>query len=210
MNSILTTPRAGTLLIALVLVFLAGCATTPFADRYDPEKEYAALWGDEGFSVGREWKLIGTDKITVRGEAWNAIIAPVDEIQTMIFIRSAEPIPRVLLLSRVVKTGHQIVFRPLDGPGTQVDKRIFREQTYGLDSNTNNPEYRRYLDFLSKSGISIAPGYTVRILDRLPLNTVLIRAMELTPAETVDALPAYGTLYPQEIDDQLRLRDFRP
>ena len=38
---------------------------------------------------------------------------------------------------------------------------------------------------------------TVRVLDRLPTDRVLVRIMELTPGEGTLELPPFAELYPQ-------------
>ena len=184
--------------IVLALVLLAGCAHTKFEDKYTPGAREVSLWGSEIIPIGPEWKYIGVENVTIRGEVWNSPFASADQIQTMVFVRETASGPAALLLSRVVKTGEVEIFNFLGGSKTTLGDRIYREHMYGLSSQTTDPEYRRYFEKLRSAGFSPASGYDVRVLDRLPLDTVLVRIMELTPGQATSELPGYGKLYPQE------------
>lgn len=193
--------------LAIVAV-LAGCAGTRFADLYQPGDAEVALWGSETIPVEPGWRYIGAEQFNVRGETRDTSLPPIDLIQTLVFVREGEGPASILLMSRVVKTGDQEVFVFLGGYKTELNGRTFRESLYGLPSETTDPEYRRYLARASAAGAELAPIYRVKVLDRLPVDTVMIRAMELTPGKITSSLPPYGKLYPQERLDPL-FRDFR-
>lgn len=199
----LKTALRATLLIAMAL--WAGCAHTPLTDRFNPETNEATLWGSETIPLEPGWRLLGVEEINLRGQIWDSFLVPIDEMQTMILVRGDKE-PSILLLSRVVKTGQTEIFRFLGGTKTILGDRPYRENLYGLSSDTTDPEYRRYLEKVRAAGISLAPGYRVRVLDRLPHDTVLVRVMELTPGNATSTLPSYGQMYPQEIQELIRRR----
>lgn len=202
-HNFLKTALRATLLITVAL--WAGCAHAPFTDRFNPETSEATLWGSETIPLEPGWRLIGVEKINLRGRIWDSFLVPIDEVQTMILVRG-EKEPSILLLSRVVKTGQTEIFTFLGGAKTILGDRPYRENLYGLSSDTTDPEYRRYLEKVRAAGISLAPGYRVRVLDRLPHDTVLVRVMELTPGNATSTLPSYGQMYPQEIQELIRRR----
>ena len=193
-----------TLLIAMTL--LVGCTHAPFTDRFNPETSEVTLWGSEAIPLEPGWRLIGVEKINLRGSIWNSFLVPIDEMQTMILVKGEEKEPSILLLSRVVKTGQTEIFTYLGGTKTIIGDRPYRENLYGLTSDTTDPEYRRYLEKVRASGLSPAPSYRVRVLDRLPHDSVLVRVMELTPDNMTSSLPSYGQMYPQEIQELIRRR----
>ena len=198
-----------TALRAVILIAMAlsvGCAHAPFTDRFNPETNEATLWGSETIPLEPGWRLIGVEKINLRGSIWNSFLVPIDEMQTMILVRGEEKDPSILLLSRVIKTGQTEIFTYLGGAKTILGDRPYRENLYGLTSDTTDPEYRRYLERVRASGISLAPSYRVRVLDRLPHDSVLVRVMELTPDNMTSSLPSYGQMYPQEIQELIRRR----
>lgn len=195
------------ILLCLLVVLVSGCASLDKDRQPVTEDGLVQLWNRETFPVGPEWKYLQTVKISVQGLAWNAIVQPRDEMQTMLFVRQDQDPPALLFLSRVTKLNRQVIYRPLGGHKAEIQGRPFREQTLGLDSDTDDVEYSKYLNLLRESGVALAPTYSVRVLDRLPLDTVLIRVMELCPGQATMVLPSYGKLYPQEIQDQFFIRD---
>lgn len=198
----LKTALCAVLLIAMAL--WVGCAHAPFTDRFNPETNEATLWGSETIPLEPGWRLIGVEKINLRGRIWDSFLVPIDEMQTMILVRGEEKEPSILLLSRVVKTGQTEIFTFLGGTKTILGDRPYRENLYGLTSDTADPEYRRYLEKVRAAGISLAPSYQVRVLDRLPHDTVMVRVMELTPGNATSILPSFGKMYPQEIQEPIR------
>lgn len=192
----------------LALVLLAGCAHTKFEDRYTPGAKEVSLWGSEVIPIDPEWRFVGVERVTVAGVIWNSSFPPVDDIETMLFVRDTEGGPAILALSRVVKIGDIEVFLPLGGFKTTLGDRIYREDIFGLSSQTTDPEYRRYFEKLSAAGVKTAPEYRVRVLDRLPFDTILVRVMEFTPGQASSSLPTYGKLYPQERREMIN-RPFR-
>lgn len=192
--------------IVIALTLLAGCAYTPFEDKYRPGAGEVSLWQSEKIPLEPQWRYIGVEQITVRGRIWDTSLVPMDQMQTMIFVQEGEETPSILLLSRVVKTGHDGIFKFLGGTKTTLGDRSYRENLYSLSSQTTDPEYRRYMDKVRNAGLTLAPDYRVQVLDRLPMDTVLVRVMELTPGSGSLALPSFGKLYPQERQELLRKR----
>lgn len=191
-----------------LLAVLAGCAATPFADRYTPGATEVVLWGSESIPIGPEWRFIGEEQASVRGKIRDTTLTPVDFVQTLVFVQEGEGPASILLLSRVIKTAGREVFVFLDGDKTELGGREYRESLYYLSSSTTDPEYRRYLAKASDAGITLASSYRVRVMDRLPVDTVLTRVMELTPGEGTSQLPPFARLYPQERLDPI-IRGFR-
>ncbi|MDY0274918.1 MAG: hypothetical protein RBR42_05695 [Desulfomicrobium sp.] len=198
------------IVLYLLVVLVAGCASLDRDRQLVTEDGLVHLWGRETFPVDPEWEYLQTIKFDVQGQAWNALVQPQDKMQTMIFVRQDQEPPALLLLSRVNKLNRQVIYRPLGGHKTEINGRPFREQTFGLDADTDDLEYSKYVALVRDLGVALAPIYSVRVLDRLPLDTVLIRAMELYPGQATIKLPSYGKLYPQEIQDQFFMRDARP
>jgi len=192
--------------IVIALTLLAGCAYTPFEERYRPGARDVSLWQSETIPLEPQWRYIGVEQVTVRGKIWDTSLVPMDQMQTMIFVQEGEKGPSILLLSRVVKTGYDGIFKFLGGTKTTLGDQSYRESLYALSPDTTDPEYRRYMDAVRNAGLTLAPDYRVRVLDRLPLDTVLVRVMELTPGEGSHALPSFGKLYPQERQELLRKR----
>lgn len=185
-------------ILFLALILLAACAPAPLSSLYQPEAGEVFLWRSEPVPIDPDWQYVGSQKVTVRGTVWNSHLAPADEIQTLIFVRGGQDAPSILLLSRVIKTGQTEIFSVLGGSKTLVRDLPYRETRYGLASETTDPEYRRYFEVIREAGLVPAPTYGVRILDRLPLDTALVRIMELTPAKVNADMPPFGKLYPQE------------
>lgn len=191
-----------------LLALLAGCASTPFADRYGPGAAEVVLWGSESIPIGPEWRFIGEEQVSVRGKIRDTALTPVDFVQTLVFVQEGEGPASILLLSRVIKTAGREVFVFLGGGKTELGGREYRESLYYLSSSTTDPEYKRYLAKVSDAGATLASSYRVRVLDRLPVDTVLTRVMELTPGEGASQLPPFARLYPQERLDPI-IRGFR-
>lgn len=181
-----------------VPALLAGCAGTQFADRYQPGAAEVVLWGSESIPIEPGWRFVGDEQVTVRGKIWNASLTPVDLVQTLVFVREGDGPASILLLSRVIKTKPWEVFTFLGGSKTDLGGREYRESLYYLSSSTTDPEYRRYLAKAAGAGVALSPSYRISVMDRLPLDTVLVRVMELTPGEGASQLPPYDQLYPQE------------
>lgn len=192
------------ILILLLALALSACAPAGIRDAYRPENNEAILWRNETIPIDPQWNYRGVQKITIRGHVWNSSLPPADEIQTIIFTTEAPTSPSILLLSRVSKTTRTEIFRYLGGSKVRFNNTDYREAHYGLDSNSTNPEYRRYFELIRAGGQEPAPSYAVRILDRLPVDTTLIRIMELTPGQGPAPLPSYGRLYPQERNELIR------
>lgn len=150
-----------------------------------------------------EWTYVGEQKVTLRNPVADSILSVTDFIRTEIFLRPGTDTPDILLLSRVNKVGNAVIFSVLGGTKTDIEGRTYRENIFGIFSNSTDPEYRRYFDLLRQNKIHLAPAYRVRVLDRLPVDTTLVRAMELTPAHTAETLPPFGKLYPQERKEKL-------
>lgn len=196
--------RAG---LVIVLALLAGCAATPFAERYRPGASEVTLWGAERIPLDPAWRYVGAESLTVRGDLRDTSLTPLDHMQTLIFVREDEKAASILLLSRVVKSPGLEKFVFLGGTKTTFGDVSYRESGFTLSEQTEDAEYRRYLDRVRAEGLPLAPGYSVRILDRLPADQVLVRVMELTPGEGGGtSMPAYGRLYPQEVEDLIRNR----
>lgn len=185
------------------LAFLAGCAGTKFADRYQPGAKEVVLWGSESIPIEPGWRFVGDEQVTVRGKIWDTFLTPFDLVQTLVFVREADGPASILLLSRVIKTEPLEVFIFLGGDKTELGGKEYRESLYFLSSSTTDPEYRRYLAKVADVGVALAPSYRVRVLDRLPINSIMVRVMELTPRDGASQLPSYDALYPQERLDPL-------
>lgn len=185
-------------LLLFALMLLAACAPAPFSSLYQPDAGEVFLWRSEPVPIDPGWRYVGTQSVTVRGSIWNSSLTPADMIQTLIFARDGQDAPSILLLSRVIKTGQAEIFSVLGGSKTLVRDLPYRETHYGLASETSDPEYRRYFETVREAGLTPAPTYSVRILDRLSTDTTLVRIMELTPADVTSDLPPFGKLYTQE------------
>jgi hypothetical protein len=193
--------------ILAALALAAGCATTPFGERYQPGATDVTLWGSTRIPIDPDWQYVGVEKITVRGNLRDTALTPLDHMQTLVFVRQGEETPSILLLSRVIKTPGPETFVFLGGSKTPLGDATYRESRFSLSGQTADPEYRRYLERVREAGHGLASGYAVRVLDRLPVDQVLVRVMELTPGEGGGSpLPAYGRLYPQERHDIIRNR----
>lgn len=184
--------------VVLVLILLAACTGTRFADRHQPGASEISLWRGERIPLDPAWRYLGAERIPVRGAMWNSNLVPSDQVETLVFTQATEVGTAILLLSRVDKNGGIEIFRYLGGEKTELAGQTYREARYGLDANATDPEYGRYFAAVTQAGLSLAPHYAARILDRLPVETTLIRVMELTPGPAAPPLPRYGRLYPQE------------
>lgn len=193
---------------ASFLLLTSACSPTSFSGRYEPGAETIFLWQGEPIPLEPQWRYLGEEKITVRGEIWDSILSPVDEVNSLIFAREDRGAPEFLILSRVMKTSQIEIFRYLGGTKAVIEGYPYREDSYTLSSDTTDPEYRRYVDKIRATGVTPAPSYKVKILDRLPVDTALVRIMELSPGGGSRHLPAYGKLYPQERLELLQRRFF--
>lgn len=195
--------------VAWTLVLLVpACSPAPFSGRYQPGAETVFLWRGEPIPLEPEWRYLGEETITVRGEMWDSILAPVDEVKSLIFVREDRGAPEFLILSQVIKTSQIEIFRYLGGTKAILEGYPYREASYALSSDTTDPEYRRYMDAIRAAGITPGPSYAVKVLDRLPVDTAMVRIMELRPGQGQPPLPAYGKLYPQERLELLQRRFF--
>jgi hypothetical protein len=195
-------------IIASLLLLAPACSTTPFSGRYQPGADTIFLWRGEPIPLEAQWRYLVEEKISVRGEIWDSILTPVDEVESLIFMREDRGVPEFLILSRVIKTSQIEIFRYLGGTKAILEGYPYREDSYALSSDTTDPEYRRYLDKIRAAGITPAPTYKVKVLDRLPVDTAMVRIMELSPGQGHRQLPAYGKLYPQERLELLQRRFF--
>jgi hypothetical protein len=182
--------------MSAALILITACSHAPFSERYQPGSDTIYLWQNEPIPLQPEWRYLGEETVGVRGEILDAALIPIDQIRSLIFVRGENP--EFLILSQVTKTSQTEIFRYLGGSKTLVEGYPYRENVYGLSAATTDPEYRRYFEKIRAAGISPAPEYSVRVLDRLPVDTTLVRIMELAPGNSSLALPAYGKLYPQE------------
>ena len=194
--------------LSAVLILLSACSHTPFSDRYQPGADRIFLWRDEPIPLEPDWRYLDEVKVLVRGELQDSFLTPVDEVRSLVFVREEQEPPAILILSQVIKTSQVDIFRYLGGTKTVIEGYPYRETAYGLSSNSTDPEYRHYFEKIRAAGLTPAPEYKVRILDRLPVDSALIRIMELIPGKAHLALPAYGKLYLQERPDLLRHRPF--
>lgn len=183
-------------LFFLILALITAC--TPLATKPDlPENGTVRLWREETLPVS-DWTYVDTLRLSVRGAMWNSNLTPVDALSTTLFTRQTPDGPALLLVTRVVKTTNTEIFRYLGGSKTEFNGQTYRESVYALAATSTDPEYRRYVSVLHEAGVQTAPCYRVRVLDRLPTDSSLVRVMELTPGEGGTELPTYGRLYPQE------------
>jgi hypothetical protein len=196
------------ILILATTAVLAGCAGTPFVDSYRPGATEVVLWGPESIPMEPGWRFVGDEQVMVRGKLRDTYLTPVDLVQTLVFVREGEEPARILLFSRVIKTTDREVFVFLGGSKTQLGGREYRDSLFFLSAATTDPEYERYFAKVAGTGAALAPSYRVRVLDRLPVDTVLVRIMGLTPGEGASQLPPYGKLYPQDLDEPV-IRTFR-
>lgn len=194
--------------LTLFVLLIPACAPTPMGERYRPGAETIRLWRNEPIPLEPQWRYLGQEKVSVRGEIWDSMLTPADEVSSLVFVREDKGTPEFLILSRVVKTGPLEIFRYLGGSKTVIGGYPYREAAYELASDTTDPEYRRYLDAVRAAGFTPAPSYRVRVLDRLPVDTAMVRIMELSPGSGFARLPAYGKLYPQERLEPLPRRFF--
>lgn len=195
-------------IIACLVLLAPACSPTPFSARYQPGADTIFLWQGEPIPLEAQWRYLGEERISVRGEIWDSFLIPVDEISSLIFMREDRGDPEFLILSRVMKTSQIEIFRYLGGTKAIIEGYPYREESYALFSDTTDPEYRRYLDKIRAAGITPAPTYKVKILDRLPVDTAMVRIMEFSPGTGYRQLPAYGKLYPQERLELLQRRFF--
>jgi len=194
--------------LSAVLILLSACTPTPFSDRYQPGADTIFLWRGDPIPLEPGWRYVDEVKILVRGKLQDSILTPVDEVRSLIFVREEQEHPAILILSRVIKTSQIDIFRYLGGTKTVIEGYPYRENAYGLSANSTDPEYGQYLEKIRAAGLAPAPEYKVRILDRLPVDTALVRVMELTPGKSHLTLPAYGKLDPQERREFFRDRSF--
>ena len=194
--------------MSAVLTLILACSHTPFSERYQPGADTIFLWRDEPIPLEPEWRYLDEAKVFVRGEIQDSILTPVDEVRSLIFVREGQEPPAILILSRVIKTSQVDIFRYLGGNKKNIESYPYREAAYGLSTNSTDPEYGQYLEIIRAAGLTPAPEYRVRVLDRLPVDTTLVRIMELTPGKAHLTLPAYGKLYPQERRELFHPRPF--
>ncbi|MBE1424617.1 hypothetical protein H4684_001251 [Desulfomicrobium macestii] len=194
--------------MSAVLTLILACSHTPFNERYQPGAETIFLWRDEPIPLEPEWRYLDEAKVFVRGEIQDSILTPVDEVRSLIFVREGQEPPAILILSRVIKTSQVDIFRYLGGNKKDIEGYPYREAAYGLSSDSTDPEYGQYFEKIRAAGLTPAPEYRVRVLDRLPVDTTLVRIMELTPGKAHLTLPAYGKLYPQERRELFHPRPF--
>jgi len=192
--------------LSAVLILISACASTPFNERYQPGADTIFLWRGEPIPLNPGWRYLDEVTARVRGDLQDTSLTPVDDVRSLIFVREEQEHPAILILSRVVKTSQVDIFRYLGGTKTVIEGYPYRENAYGLSANSTDPEYSQYFEKIRTAGLVPAPEYKIRILDRLPVDTTLIRIMELTPGKSHLALPAYGKLYPQERRELFRHR----
>lgn len=195
-------------LAATALALLAGCAGASFGERYRPGDAEVAMWGTESIPIGPGWRFIGEEQATVRGRVRDTTLTTTDLMQTLVFVREGDGADSILLLSRVVKGADRELFVFLGGSKVELGGRPYRESLYYLSSSTADPEYRRYFAKAAGAGVALSPSYRVRVLDRLPVDTVLVRVMELTAGDGASQLPPFGRMYPQERHEPI-IRAFR-
>ncbi len=184
--------------MSAVLLLASACSHTPLGERYQPGADTISLWQNEPIPLEPGWRYLGEERVGVRGKILDSSLIPTDEVRSLLFVRENGQAPEFLILSRVIKANQVEIFRYLGGTKTDIEGFPYREALYGLSADTADPEYRRYFESIRTAGISPAPAYIVRVLDRLPVDTALVRIMELTPGDRHPSLPAFGNLYPQE------------
>jgi hypothetical protein len=194
--------------MSAMLTLILACSHTPFSERYQPGADTIFLWRDEPIPLEPGLRYLDEAKVLVRGEIQDSILTPVDEVRSLIFVREGQESPAILILSRVIKTSQVDIFRYLGGTKIDIEGYPYREAAYGLSSDSTDPEYGQYLEIIRAAGLTPAPEYRVRVLDRLPVDTALVRIMELTPGKAHLTLPAYGKLYPQERRELFHPRSF--
>lgn len=192
--------------LILMLLFLGACASGPVCPSGQGESR---SWSSGIIPVSPDWTRLGEIKVALRSPVSDSTLTTADSIRTEIFFRPGPDTPDILLLSRVRKTGSTVAFSFLGGHKTSFGGRYWRENTSGLFSNSTDPEYRRYFDMLRAKNVSLAPAYRVRVLDRLPVETALVRVMEFSPARTASTLPPFRRLYPQERRERIVRPSFR-
>lgn len=186
-----------TVMTGSVVIFM-GCSTAPFAKRYQPGEDFISLWRGEQIHLDQAWSYLGAVQTPVRGMILDGNLTPVDQIKTLIFVQNTDTGSALLLFSRVDKISPLEIFRYLGGHKVEIEGKPYREAYYGLDLNAADFEYHRYFAAVQEHGFSLAPHYRVRVLDRLPVDSTLVRVMELYPGTAPEFLPSYGRLYPQE------------
>lgn len=192
--------------LILMLLFLGACASGPVCPS---GQGGVRLRASEAIPVSPDWTHLGEIKVSLRSPVSDSTLTTTDSIRTEIFFRPGPDTPDILLLSCVRKTGSAVAFSFLGGRKTSFGGRYWRENTFGLFSNSTDPEYRRYFDMLRAKNVTLAPAYRVRVLDRLPVETALVRIMELSPAGTASTLPPFSRLYPQERRERIVRPFFR-
>lgn len=195
-------------LLLLLCFLIPACAARNVGFHYEPEVKSISLWNDEKIPLESDWSYLSSNTFSVRGALWNSFLPVTDTMDTILFTRTTQNAPEVLIISRVIKTTTANIFILLGGDKSQLGNRTYRQARYELSANSADPEYSRYIEALRAADVIVAPSYQVDVWDRLPLDSVLVRIMHLRPGMSSRSLPAYAQLYPQERDEPIfRIRD---
>ena len=138
--------------LILMLLFLGACAFGLVCPSGQGEPR---SWSSGIIPVSPDWMRLGEIKVVLRSPVSDSTLTTADSIRTEIFFRPGPDTPDILLLSRVRKTGSTVAFSFLDGHKTSFGGRYWRENTFGLFSNSTDPEYRRYFDMLRAKNVSL-------------------------------------------------------
>lgn len=194
-------------LVLLIIVVLTGCTPTSVHNLYQPGSPEVHLWGPDSVSIDASWNYLDAANVSVIGQVRDLpLLAPLERAETLIFSRNTNAGTELLLIGRVIKGSDPNTFVYLGGDKQDVQGKIWRTATYGIEAAHADREMRVYLDLAAAKGCCVAPEYTVEILDRLPSDRVLLRTMHLVPGHSSTPLPEFGELYPQDRDEILRLR----
>lgn len=194
-------------LALLLSLMLPACGTQHASFVYTPGAETLTLWHDEQIPLDPNWRYVDTTMFLVQGKMWNSYLSIADPMETMLFARPTEAGQEILLVSRVAKVQALSTFIFLNGTKQEYGSHLYRQAYYALCPDTSDSEYRRYFALLHTAGIPLAQSYRVEVLDRLPLDTTLVRIMRLYPGTEQLPLPSYAKLYPQERHEPMRIRE---
>jgi hypothetical protein len=157
------------------------CSPTPLSGRYQPGADKVFCGGENPFPWKPGWRYLGEEKISVRGEIWDSILTPVDEVRSLIFVRedrrpgNPDPFP-----------GRQDQpDRDFPLPGRNQDRSSkaypYREEAPMACLRTRRTRNTGGTGHDPRSRDHPGPSYAVKVLDRLPVDTAMVRIMELTP-----------------------------
>ncbi len=187
--------------VALALLLATVGCSGRSVTGWNPETRTVTLFVPTTVPVPDGYSYLGTTKVLVTGETDVITVSPTDVISSDVFVKGDS----VLLAQRLVKTNRVAQFRYLGGSKTEAWGSEWRTREYGLDTAQANSEFASYLSFLRENNVTVPAHMSVRVLDKLASDFILVRMITLEPAADATAfaelspVPSFDRMYDQEL-----------